>query len=248
MSISKNEIKRIRALSQKKFRDESGLFICEGEKLVSEALASSFQVEAVYRLEDIGEEAMSRISALSSPSPALAVVRMPENRDRLSPEAAAAWLVSSGTGKDSVFLGLDGIKDPGNAGTIIRLSDWFGIDGIFASEGTVDIYNPKVVQATMGAVFRTRFIYTRLDRLCEILQHERIPVYGTFLEGENIYKTPLPRGKAKMIVMGSESNGISAETAARIDRKLYIPSFGNSGSESLNVAVAAAVICSEFRR
>lgn len=248
MSISKNEIKRIRALSQKKFRDESGLFICEGEKLVSEALASSFQVEAVYRLEDIGEEAMSRISALSSPSPALAVVRMPENRDRLSPEAAAAWLVSSGTGKDPVFLGLDGIKDPGNAGTIIRLSDWFGIDGIFASEGTVDIYNPKVVQATMGAVFRTRFIYTRLDRLCEILRHERIPVYGTFLEGENIYKAPLPRGKAKMIVMGSESNGISAETAARIDRKLYIPSFGNSGSESLNVAVAAAVICSEFRR
>lgn len=256
MPLTKNEIKSIRSLSQKKFRDETGLFICEGEKLVAEALASGFGIEAVYRADEIGEEAMSRISCLSSPSPALAVVRMPEGRGRIAAEEAAASILDSasgvGNGKSRntapLYLGLDGIRDPGNAGTIIRIADWFGINAVFASEGSVDIFNPKVVQATMGAIFRVRFAYTDLASLCGILGKNGIPVFGTFLDGEDIYKADLMSDGPEMIVMGSESDGISRQTASNIGRRLFIPPFGNCGGESLNVAAATAITCSEFRR
>ena len=130
MSISKNELRQVRSLAQKKFRDESGLFVVEGEKMVSEALASGFEVVSVYRRDEIGEEAMARLSMLSSPSPVLAVVRQP---------APAAFRPSKG-----LFLALDGIRDPGNLGTILRVADWFGIDGVVASPDTVELYNPKV--------------------------------------------------------------------------------------------------------
>ncbi len=234
--LSKNEIKRIKSLSQKKFRDEEGLFIVEGEKMVAEALASDFEVEAVYRTSEIGEEAMGRISALSSPSPALAVVRIPASGGVPTPA------------EDELLLALDSLRDPGNVGTIIRLADWFGIRTILASPDTVDIYNPKVVQATMGAIFRVRFIYCDLPGTLSAMRGRGIPVYGTFLEGDDIYKSSLTKGG--VIVMGSESNGIGPEVAALVDRKLYIPPFPpeGTGSESLNVAIATAITCSEFRR
>ena len=234
--ISKNEIKQIKALSQKKFRDGSGLFVVEGEKMVAEALSSGFEVVKVFRIAEIGGEAMSRISGLSSPSPALALVRIPDNPGTVAPSG------------DELVLALDSLRDPGNVGTIIRLADWFGIRTVIASRDTVDIYNPKVVQATMGAIFRVRFIYCDLPQTLSGLRAEGIPVYGTFLEGDNIYGTPLTAGG--VIVMGSESFGISDAVRATVSHKLFIPPYPESGtgSESLNVAVATAITCSEFRR
>lgn len=230
--LSKAEIKDIRALSQKKFRDERRLFVVEGEKLVAEAIASDLEVVRVLKQEEIGQEAMSRISMLSTPSPVLAVVRMPEPA---SVEVDPAVLT----------IALDSLRDPGNVGTIIRLADWFGIRHIIASADTVDIYNPKVVQATMGAIFRVKFSYCDLPA---VLAGVSCPIYGTYLEGDNIYDSELsPNG---VIIMGSESNGISGGVGKCVTRKITIPSFscGRTVCESLNVAAAAAVICSEFRR
>lgn len=234
--ISKNEIKRIKSLSQKKFRDELGLFAVEGEKMVEEALASGFEVEAVYRTSEIGEEAMERISALSSPSPALAVVKIPAASGAPVPD------------KDELLLALDSLRDPGNVGTIIRLADWFGIRTVLASHDTVDIYNPKVVQATMGAIFRVRFIYCDLPSTLSGFRAAGVPLYGTFLDGENIYGAALSKGG--VVVMGSESNGVGPAVASLVDRRLYIPPYpaSGTGSESLNVAIATAITCSEFRR
>ncbi|MBO4571312.1 MAG: RNA methyltransferase [Bacteroidales bacterium] len=233
--LSKNGIKLIKSLSQKKFRDQEGLFTVEGEKMVAEALASDFEVVSVYRTSEIGEEAMSRITALSSPSPALAVVRIP---------APEAFVPTAG----ELVLALDSLRDPGNLGTIIRLADWFGIRTVLASRDTVDIYNPKVVQATMGAIFRVRFIYCDLPETLSLCRAAGLPVYGTFLDGENIYGSALSADG--VIVMGSESNGISPAVEALVDRRLYIPPYpaSGTGSESLNVAIATAITCSEFRR
>ena len=236
MMISKNEIKEIRALGQKKFREERGLFVVEGEKLVEEALRSGFDVVAHYRVEDIGEETMGRISQLTHPSPALAVVRRP---------APVEPVIDS----DELVLALDGVRDPGNLGTILRIADWFGIRQVLASPDTVECYNPKAVQATMGAIFRVRVHYCDLPAfLGRLALPAGLPVYGTFLEGDNIYPAPLTRGG--ILVMGSEADGISPEVAAAVDRKLFIPPFPADAhtSESLNVAVATAICCSEFRR
>lgn len=244
--ISNNEIKRVRSLSQKKFRDELGLFIVEGEKMVSEAMNSRFVVEKVYRTEDIGREAMSRISALSSPSPALAVLRKPSDTD------LSAGEVSSVVKGKGLYLALDTIKDPGNLGTILRIADWFGIDGVFASRGTVDIYNPKTIQATMGAVFRVNFHYTDLKVLLEGILSAGGKVYGTFLDGRNIYGCRLETGAVSpaVIVIGNESEGISEEIAGLVSDRLFIPPYpeDDPGSESLNAAVATAVTVAEFRR
>ena len=238
--MTNNEIKFIKSLSQKKFRDSSGLFVVEGEKLVAEALASRFQVEKVYRKADIGEAAMARISGLSSPSPALALVRRPDDLD-------AGEMPAKG-----LFLALDGIRDPGNLGTILRIADWFGIDAVFASPDTVDVFNPKVVQATMGAIFRVRFHYTPVPRLCRAALQAGGKVYGTFLDGENLYRKTLDNGKSapSVIIIGNEADGISKETAAFVSDRLFIPPFpaDDPGSESLNAAVATAVTVSEFRR
>lgn len=234
--LSKNEIKEIRALGQKKFRDERGLFVVEGEKLVDEALHSGFDVIGLYRTEDIGEEAMGRISQLTHPSPALAIVRQPRA------VALPAF------GPDELVLALDGVRDPGNLGTILRIADWFGIRLVLASEDTVELYNPKVVQATMGAIFRVRVHYCDLAEVLRCPVKPGIQVYGTFLEGDNIYETELASGG--ILVMGSEANGISPAVAASVTQKLFIPPFpaGVRTSESLNVAVATAICCSEFRR
>ena len=243
--ISKNEIKDIRALGQKKFRDERGLFVVEGEKLVAEALQSGWDVVAHYRVEDIGEDAMARISQLTHPSPALAVVRQPAE----VPFAATP---------DELVLALDGVRDPGNLGTIIRIADWFGVRQILVSDDTVECYNPKVVQATMGAIFRVQVHACDLAEMLASAAADGFSasehfsasrtVYGTFLEGDNIYETPLTPGG--ILVMGSEANGISPEIAAAVTRKLFIPPFPPDArtGESLNVAVATAIACSEFRR
>lgn len=229
--ITSAEIKLIKSLSQKKFRDSEGLFVVEGEKMVQEALKSGFGVEKVYRKEEIGEAVMSRISALSSPSPVLALVKKPD--------------VTFKAPSDGLYLALDGIRDPGNLGTILRIADWFGIDAVYASEDTVELYNPKVVQATMGAIFRVPFYTADIPSLCSSYDG---PVYGTFLDGENMYGKEL--SASGIIVIGNEANGISAKTAATVTDRLFIPPYpaGDPGSESLNAAVATAITVAEFRR
>ncbi|MDD2293931.1 MAG: TrmH family RNA methyltransferase, partial [Bacteroidales bacterium] len=181
--LSKSEIKLIRSLSQKKFRDEEGLFVAEGEKLVEEAVKSDFEIVKIYRSDEIGEEAMSRITLLNSPSPILALLKKPDTPKNSEINRLVA--------PKMLAIGLDGIRDPGNAGTIIRIADWFGIDSIFASEDTVDIFNPKVVQSTMGAIFRIKFIYCDLQNIARTFVSQKMPIYGTFLEGEVIYDTEL---------------------------------------------------------
>ncbi|MCM1178573.1 MAG: RNA methyltransferase [Clostridium sp.] len=239
-SISNNEIKRIKALSQKKFRDEAGLFIAEGEKIVEEAVRSGCSIEKIYRRDEIGEEAMSRISQLASPSPVLAVIRKPDGCD--------AFLNPS----KGLYLGLDSMRDPGNLGTVIRIADWFGIDAIYATHDTVDVYNPKVVQATMGAIFRIRLIYCDLVKTTEAFISAGGKVYGTFLDGNNIYRNTLDTGEHSpvMIVVGNESEGISDAMGKVVSDRLFIPPYpaDDPGSESLNAAVATAVTVAEFRR
>lgn len=247
MGISNNEIKRIRALQQKKFRDETGLFAVEGEKMVEEAVRSPFCVERIYRRDEIGEEAMGRISALSSPSPVLALVRKPEDIKVEAPSALKPVLRKCG-----LFLALDTIRDPGNLGTILRIADWFGIERVFASKDTVDVFNPKVVQSTMGAVFRVRMHYVDLPALSEVVLAMGGHIYGTFLDGRDIYDRPLDNGEdaPAMIVIGNESEGISQDMGRLVSDRLYIPPFpaDQPGSESLNAAVATALTVAEFRR
>lgn len=230
--LTNAEIKSIRSLREKKFRDELGLFTVEGEKSVAEALASSFEVVRVLRAEDIGASAMERISQCATPSPVLAVVRMPK-------EDMPAEL------PDGLALALDSVRDPGNFGTILRIADWFGVSQVFASPDSVETFNPKTVQASMGSVFRVRVSRCDIAALCAEFSSAGRRIYGTVLDGENIYSAQLAADG--LVVMGNESNGISAEVARRLDSRLRIPSFGG-GAESLNVAVATAVTLSEFRR
>lgn len=246
-SISNNEIKKVKSLQQKKFRDETGLFTVEGEKMVDEALKSRFKVEYIYKRDEIGEEAMKRITALASPSPVLAVVKKPS--DVYVDEASQlSEILSSG----GLFLALDSIRDPGNLGTILRIADWFGIDAVLAAKDTVDVFNPKVVQATMGAVFRVRMHYVDLPAVSRMVLDNGGKVYGTFLDGRNIYSTDLDTGTAKpvLIVIGNESEGISDAVGKLVSDRLYIPPYpaDDSGSESLNAAVATAITVAEFRR
>ena len=247
VSISNNEIKRIRSLQQKKFRDESGLFVVEGEKMVAEALASAFSVEEVYKRDEIGEEAMKRISSLSTPSPVLALVRKPSD---IAPESLGYF--DSMLSEPGFYIGLDSIRDPGNLGTIIRIADWFGVDAVFASHDTVDIFNPKTVQATMGAIFRVKFHYVSMPGISDMILSHGGKVYGTFLDGENIYKRKLDTGSdcPVIVVTGNESEGISDEVGSLVSDRLFIPPFPADvrGSESLNAAVATAITVAEFRR
>ncbi len=234
--ITKGEIKEIRALAQKKFRDGTGLFVVEGEKLVAEAIQSDFEVVKVFRTEEIGEENMARISLLTHPSPALAIVRKPSDTELVPPT-------------DELVLALDSLRDPGNVGTILRIADWFGIRTILASPDTVEIYNPKVVQATMGAIFRVRVKVCPLPETLAALRSKGVPVFGTFLHGDSLYSAPL--AQAGVIVLGSERDGISPEVEATVTKRLTIPPYPAdqpSGAESLNVATAAAIVCGEFRR
>ena len=246
-SISNNEIKRIKSLQQKKFRDETGLFVVEGEKMVEEARRSGLKVENIYYRDQIGQEAMERISSLSSPSPVLAVVRKPEDVYVADSDDLKSLISDKG-----LYLGLDTIRDPGNLGTILRIADWFGVDAVFATRDTVDVFNPKVVQATMGAIFRVKMHYVDLPALSETVLTAGGKVYGTFLDGRNMYRLDLDPGLTSpvMIVTGNESEGISDRMEELVSDRLYIPPYpaDSPGSESLNAAVATALTGAEFRR
>ena len=239
--ITRAEILDIKSLATKQGREELGAFIAEGEKLVGEIRNSNLRIRKIYQTkpifaegEIVSEKEMERISQLKTANSVLAVVELPKSN------------LASVKPNKNLVLALDRVQNPGNLGTIIRLADWFGISDIVCSEDTADCFNPKVVQATMGAILRVHVHYTNLAAWLKN-QHDA-KIYGTFLEGENIYSAQL--NKSGVIVMGNEGQGISAEVAATVSHKLLIPPYpaDRSGSESLNVAVATAVICSEFRR
>ena len=233
MDLSAARIKEIRSLREKKFRDLYGLFCVEGEKMVREALASGLEVVEVIRKEDVGEKVMERLSTFSTPSPVLAVVRIPKT---LKPAPGG------------LCLALDAVRDPGNMGTILRIADWFGIDTVYASPDSAEAFNPKVIQSSMGTILRKQPVITDIPSLCRDFRAAGFKVFGTFLGGENIYDAALPQ--TGLIVMGNEAHGISREVAEQIDVRLTIPSFAAEGpsAESLNVAVATSVTVSEFRR
>ncbi len=246
--LSKNKIRFIRSLDTKKAREEEDCFLAEGNKLVNDTIRH-FDCRLLVATEQWLEqhpdirsretitatkEEIRKCSLLKNPQEVIAVYRKPEYPIYI--EALRGCLV----------LALDTVQDPGNLGTIVRIADWFGIRDIVCSETCADIYNPKTVQATMGALARVRVHYTSLaDFLRQIYP---TPVYGTFLEGNNIYREELsPNG---VIVMGNEGNGISEAIKPFVERKLYIPNYppGTETSESLNVAIATAITCAEFRR
>jgi TrmH family RNA methyltransferase len=239
--VSKNQIKLITSLQQKKFRQMHQLFVAEGVKVIQELLKSNFVLEHLYVTEhlfqDIDSEKKSiisdtdlkRISSLSTPNNCLAVFKIP---------------AAIPTNSDGLILALDNVRDPGNLGTIIRLCDWFGIAQIVCSEQTVDNYNPKVVQATMGSIARVNVKYVDLVKY---LSKATLPIFGTFMEGENVYSKDLPANG--ILVLGNEANGISSEIEKLVTNKLSIPRFGNlQQTESLNVATATAIFLSEFKR
>ena len=243
--ISKNQIKFIRQLEQKKFRHREGLFVAEGTKVVGDLLKAGYIPHSLYATPDwiashsvaeateVTDDELTRLSFQPHPQQVLALFPIPEPAD-LSPLTSHLSLL------------LDGVQDPGNLGTIIRIADWFGISNIICSEDTVDAYNPKVVQATMGSIARVNIIYTNLLELLDGMPAD-FPVYGTLLDGENIYTQELtPHG---LIIMGNEGNGISDAVRQRVNRRLLIPDFHNGDTaDSLNVAIATAITCSEFRR
>ena len=240
--ISKNQIKLIRQLEQKKYRQREGLFVAEGPKVVGD-LMRRWQPVAVFATDDytppvavevqrITDDELRRSSLLQHPQQVLALFPLP-NVQR-----------STFNVQRSIILALDGVQDPGNLGTIIRIADWFGIDTIYCSEDTADAWAPKVVQATMGSIARVKIVYTDLRTL---LDNTTMPVYGTLLDGNDIYREALTA--EGIIVMGNEGNGISADIRQRVTRRLLIPSFHKGDTaESLNVAIATAITCSEFRR
>lgn len=246
--LSKNKIKYIRSLEQKKYRKEEKAFLAEGHKLVGD-LSGHFECRLVAatstwleshpdikadEIVEVSEEELKKASLLKTPQDVLAVFRIPETNPGTRDIAG------------SLCLALDDVQDPGNLGTILRTADWFGIRHVFCSIGTADAYNPKTVQATMGALARVRIHYCDLKDLIGTLPD--MPVYGTFLDGKNIYGQELtPHG---LIVMGNEGKGISQEMEKLVNRRLLIPNYpqGEETSESLNVATATAIVCAEFRR
>lgn len=243
--MTKAEIQLIRSLADKRGRTEQGLFVAEGEKLIGELRSSPLRVRKIFALEGLfaGAEVetvaprdMERISLLKTAGNSLALVELPHYR--LEPARL----------RDRLVLALDEVQNPGNLGTIIRLADWYGISDIVCSPATADCFNPKVVQATMGAILRVRVHYVPLAGFLREAAALGMPVYGTFLEGENIYRAPLTPGG--VVVLGNEGRGVTPETAAAVTHKLFIPPYpaDRRTTESLNVAMAAGIVCSEFRR
>ncbi len=246
--ISKNKIKFIRSLEQKKFRKENGVFLAEGNKLVSD-LSDFFKCKILVATQQwldsnrniiadekiyVEKDELSRVSLLKTPQDVLAVFEIP------------SYTLSMDCPRNELCLALDDVQDPGNLGTIIRVADWFGIKNIYCSHGTADAFSPKTVQATMGALARVKLHYCNIKELISSLND--VPVFGTFLDGDSIYNNTLSSNG--LIVMGNEGNGISKEVAELINRRILIPNYpqGNETTDSLNVAVATAIVCSEFRR
>lgn len=239
--VSKNQIKLITSLQQKKYRIANKLFFAEGVKGIQELLDSDFELEHLYSTQNdfdevskekktiISENDLKKLTALATPNSCLAVFKMP----------AEKTITETG-----LIVALDSIRDPGNLGTILRLCDWFGIQQVLCSKETVDVYNPKVVQATMGSIARVNINYIDLNTF---VATTKLSVFGTFMDGKNIYKSELP--KEGIVIMGNEANGISTELEKLVTSRLTIPRFGNlQKTESLNVATATAIVLSEFRR
>ena len=240
--VSKNQIKLMTGLQQKKNRKEHKLFFAEGVKVINELLNSHFETEHIYTTQNdfsgisenkitlVGEADLKKISALTNPNTCLALFKIPEQDFELP--------------DDGLIVALDEVRDPGNLGTIIRMCDWFGVNWLVCSQSCADVYNPKVIQATMGSIARIKVIYTDLE---VYLKKTDLPVYGTFMDGENIYSENLPQ--KGIVVFGNEANGISTVVENTVKHKIAIPRFGNMQlTESLNVATAAAIVLSEFRR
>lgn len=256
-NIGKAQIQFIRSLQQPAARKEQGLFVVEGTKMVSEVCRASLSIHSLYGEEKwyqtafpqitfgsprrpdtyvVSTEVLSRISTLKAPNQVLALVEIPSDHFKIKDLESQL----------SIFL--DTVQDPGNLGTILRIADWFGIDHLVCSTHTVDCYNPKVVQSSMGAILRVKVHYGDLKSYLQEARTLEIPVYGTFLQGTNLYQTPLtPHG---ILLMGNESKGIQPELAEYVSSKLWIPCYplGTPRSESLNVAMATALCCGEFRR
>lgn len=245
--LSKSKVKYIHSLELKKFRNEHNAFVAEGNKLVADIIPY-FECElllakpswmatqgdlTVNELIVAEEDDISKASFLKNPQDVLAVFKRP------------LYSLQEADATNQLVLALDGIQDPGNLGTIIRLADWYGIEHVVCSLDTVDIFSPKAIQATMGAISRVKVHYTGLTGY---LRSQQAPLYGTFLDGENMYTKTL--STTGIVVMGNEGNGIRKETEELISEKLYIPNYpaDRETSESLNVAIATAVICAEFRR
>lgn len=235
--LTKNHIKLITSLKQKKFRTQHNLFVVEGVKGINEFLNSPFKLRELFSVDDIfnidfikiSDKDLNRISNLKSPNKALALFEIP---NRITASESGLTLV------------LDDVRDPGNLGTIIRLCDWFGIQNLVCSLETVDCYNPKVVQATMGSLTRVNINYVNLESYVDANDK---PVFGTFMDGINIYEKTLPQ--EGLIILGNEANGISPAIQKLVDQRIAIPRFGNlKATESLNVATATAIVLSEFKR
>jgi TrmH family RNA methyltransferase len=251
--ISKSTIKLIKSLAIKKYRVKENLFLVEGDKNILEVLNSEYKTEVLFatktfiaanrssckkakNITEVDPAEIKKASLLQNPQNCLALCELLQNRE----------LPKNLTENLSIYL--DDIQDPGNLGTIIRICDWFGIENLFCSLNTVDFYNPKVIQASMGSFCRVNLFKTNFDHIEKLAAISGTPIFGAFLEGDNIYTTTLPQ-KA-ILVMGNEGNGIRKELEKKITQKIKIPDFsGNSeGAESLNVSVATAIICSEFKR
>jgi len=248
MSLSKNKIKYIRSLDNKKQRGIHKTFVAEGNKLISDLLPfmkcqllvgtaeflNTVNRDNIDEVIEVDESSISKISFLKTPQQAIGVFYQPE------------YEINENEIKSQLSLALDEVQDPGNLGTIVRIADWYGITNIFCSKDTADIYNPKTVQATMGALARVKVHYVDLENF--LSEHLHLPVYGTFLDGKNMYDMEL--SKNGIIVMGNEGNGIQPGIRKIIPSKIYIPTYpaGSKTSESLNVSVATAIICAEFRR
>ncbi|UKN02871.1 RNA methyltransferase [Paracrocinitomix mangrovi] len=240
MSLSKNEIKLLKSLQQKKFRNSEQTFVVEGIKMVNELLKSEKQeITAIYHTAEyetnhpkarlISKGELERISGLKSPNAVLATVKIPDEKQLNTPN-------------DSFVILLDNVNDPGNLGTIIRTADWFGINTVICSEDTVDCYNPKVVQSSMGAIFRQEISYLNLMDAVKKLIAAGYTILGADMDGEDLYTYNFPDKCA--LIMGSESHGLSDELKSHLTR-ITIPKFGDT--ESLNVAQAAGIIMSAYR-
>ena len=239
MSLSKNHLKLITSLSQKKYRHKYKLFVVEGVKVVQEFLNSSYELEILFSTEssfsyldsfiEVSEQELKKISSLKTPNKVIALFKIP---------------VQKNTSSSGLIVALDAINDPGNLGTIIRLCDWFGIDQLLCSKETVDCYNTKVVQSSMGSLTRVAISYIDLK---EYLTSVSIPVFIADMDGDNVYEMKPPT--SAVLVMGNEANGISNYIKEIVSTKITIPRYGNSQLiESLNVATATAILLSEFRR
>ncbi|MDO6526410.1 RNA methyltransferase [Motilimonas sp. 1_MG-2023] len=242
--ITKNQIKLINSLAQKKYRKQHGLFIVQGEKNVVELFASNFEIHQVFATESFLDKYQAHLTTthfVAATSEELAKAGTFSSNNTAIALVKTRQLALPDNNLNELVLALDGVSDPGNLGTLIRLADWYGIKQIVASEDCADVYNPKVISATMGSFCRINVVNTDL---VAYLSQQTVPIYGAFLEGENIHQAAL--SQQGVILLGSESHGIRGSVSNLVSHKITIPSFGLA--ESLNVAMAGAIILDNFKR